>query len=183
MTELEVLKDAVKRLENAGIRYMVTGSIALSYHAEPRMTRDVDLVVECGPRSAREIAALFQPDYYVSEEDIVRALRDAGMFNVLHTESVVKLDLIIRKETRFRVNEFDRRQRVSLPGFEAWMVSKEDLILSKLAWARPTMSELQLRDVRALLATGPDVEYLRRWAAELSVTELLETQLRERHQP
>lgn len=179
MTELEVLKDVVKRLEDAGIGYMVTGSIALSYYSEPRMTRDIDLVVECGARSAQEIAALFQPDYYVSEEDIVRALRGAGMFNILHTESVVKLDLIVRKETPFRRNEFDRRQKVSLPGLEAWMVSKEDLVLSKLAWAKPTMSELQLRDVRALLATGADVAYLRRWAAELSVTELLEAQLGE----
>jgi len=57
------------------------------------------------------------------------------------------------------------------------------LVLSKLAWAKPTMSELQLRDVRALLATGADVEYLRRWAPELSVSGLLEEQLSERHQP
>jgi hypothetical protein len=105
------------------------------------------------------------------------------MFNILHLESVVKLDIIVRKDTPYRVNEFARKRQVSLPGFDVWMVSKEDLILSKLAWAKPSMSELQLRDVRALLATGADVEYLRRWALELSVSELLEGQLGERHQP
>ena len=70
-----------------------------------------------------------------------------------------------------------------LPGFQVWMVGKEDLILSKLAWAKPTGSELQLRDVRALLATGADVDYLRRWAPELSVSGLLEELLGERHEP
>jgi hypothetical protein len=183
MTELEVLKDVARRLESAGIGYMVTGSIALSYYAQPRMTRDVDLVVECGSRSASGIVALFRPDYYISDEDVSRALRDTAMFNVLHIESVVKLDLIMRKDAPYRINEFERRQRVALPGFEAWVVSKDDLVLSKLAWAMPTMSELQLRDVRALLATGVDVDYLRRWAPELAVSGLLEELLGERHQP
>lgn len=70
MTELEVLKDVVRRLEGAGIGYRVTGLIALSYYAQPRMTRDVDLVVEWGSRNAREIVALFHPDYYLSGEDV-----------------------------------------------------------------------------------------------------------------
>jgi predicted nucleotidyltransferase len=183
MTELEVLADAVRRLENAGVDYMVTGSIALSYYAQPRMTRDVDLVVECGGRAAGEIVALFRPDYYVSDEDVTWALRDAAMFNVLHLASVVKLDFIVRKQTPFRAHEFARRQRVALPGFQVWMVGKEDLILSKLAWAKPTRSELQLRDVRALLETGADVDYLRRWAPDLSVSDLLEELLGERHEP
>ena len=183
MTELEILQDAVRRLEDARVDYMVTGSIALSYYAQPRMTRDVDLVVECSGRDAREIAALFRPDYYVSDEDVARALRDAAMFNILHLEAVVKLDFIVRKETPFRAHEFARRQRVPLPGFQVWMVGKEDLILSKLAWAKPTGSELQLRDVRILLESGADVDYLRRWAPELSVSGLLEELLGERHEP
>lgn len=162
---------------------MITGSIALSYYAQPRMTRDVDLVVECGGHAASEIVALFRPDYYVSDEDVARAMRDAAMFNILHLESVVKLDLIVRKQTPFRAHEFSRKQRVALPGFDVWMVGKEDLILSKLAWAKPTRSELQLRDVRALLETGADADYLRRWAGDLSVSNLLEELLSERHEP
>ena len=63
------------------------------------------------------------------------------------------------------------------------MVGKEDLILSKLAWAKPTRSEFQLRDVRTLLESGADVDYLRQWADGLSVAELLEELLSERHEP
>lgn len=179
--ELEVLSDMAARLERAGIPYMLTGSIALSYYAQPRMTRDIDLVAELAGRDAKSVAALFAPDYYVSEIDIDRALAGGGMFNVLHLEKLVKVDFIVRKDTPYRRQEFGRRQRVRLPGFEAWIVSRDDLILSKLAWARDSGSELQLRDVQALLAGGADRKYLERWAAELSVTELLWKSLDARH--
>jgi len=160
---------------------MLTGSIALSYYAEPRMTRDIDLVVELDARDAKEVAALFAPEYYVSEEDVARALAARGMFNVLHLEKLVKLDLIVRKDEAFRRHEMERRARVRLPAFEAWIVSKEDLILSKLVWAKPSMSGFQLRDVRALLATGADLPYLRDWAARLGVANLLESCLDARY--
>jgi len=179
--ELEVLQDAIARLEGAGIAYMLTGSVALSYYAEPRMTRDVDLVVELAHRDPKSIVALFGPDYYVSEADVGRAIASRTMFNVLHLGQVVKLDLIVRKDTAYRRQEFGRRARVQLPGFEAWIVSKEDLILSKLAWAKESRSELQMRDVGALLAADVDEAYLRECAEELSVTSQLMTALHGRH--
>lgn len=176
-SELEVLQDAVGRLERAGIAYMLTGSIALSYYAQPRMTRDIDLIVELDEGDAKRVSDLFHPDYYVSIDDAHRALGARGMFNLLHMEKLVKLDLIVRKDEVYRRHEFGRRVRAQLHGFDAWIVSKEDLILSKLVWAKPSMSELQLRDVRSLLASGADTAYLRRWAAELSVADLLEENL------
>lgn len=179
--ELEVLQDALARLEREGIAYMLTGSLASSYYAEPRMTRDIDLVVEFPAGEARRIAALFEPEYYVSEVDVERALLGRGMFNVLHLEKLVKLDLIVRKDEPFRRHEFGRRVRVRLAGFDLWIATREDLILSKLAWARDSQSELQLRDVRALLAGDAELDYLRRWAPELGVAGLLEKCLDERH--
>ena len=180
-TELEVLQDAIARLEGAGIAYMLTGSVALSYYAEPRMTRDVDLVVELDRRDAKSVADLFAPDYYVSADDVARAISGRTMFNVLHLGKLVKLDLIVRKDTAYRRREFGRRERVQLPGFDAWIVSREDLILSKLAWAKGSGSELQLRDVGALLAADVDEAYLRDCAGELSVSALLTTALNGRH--
>jgi len=100
---------------------------------------------------------------------------------VLHLDKLVKLDLIVRKDARFREHEFERRVRVRLAGFDAWIATREDLILSKLAWAGPSGSELQLRDVRALLAGGADLDYLRRWAGDLGVADPLRKCLDERH--
>ena len=181
--ELDVLHDAVARLERAGLAYMLTGSVALSYYAEPRMTRDIDVVVELYGRDTKWVAAQFSPDYYVAEPDVESAIAGGGMFNILHLDKVVKIDCIVRKDTPYRRHEFARRQRVSLPGFEVWIVSREDLVLSKLAWAKDSGSELQLRDVRSLLAGGADWTYLERWAPELLVTDLLQHVSDARHQP
>jgi len=174
LSELEVLQDVCARLEKAGIDYMLTGSMAMNYYAQPRMTRDIDIVVELES---------FEPDYLVPGDALRTALRERGMFNLLHLDSVVKVDLIVRKQAAYRETEFARRMLVELPGFHAWLVSREDLVLSKLAWAQDSESELQMRDVRNLLSLQVDAAYLRQWAPALGVSEQLENCLRERHQP
>jgi hypothetical protein len=183
LSELDVLKDVCARLEKARIEYMLTGSMAMNYYAQPRMTRDIDIVVALEMADASKLIASFEPDYFVPEEALHSALRERGMFNLLHLDSVVKVDLIVRKSVPYRQTEFARRVRVELPGFSAWLVGREDLILSKLAWAKDGESELQMRDVRNLLSGEVDLAYLRQWAPSLNVTDLLEGCLRERHEP
>ena len=174
LNELEVLKAVVSRLEGAGFEYMLTGSLAMNYYAQPRMTRDIDLVVALGPTDRPSLLGLFSPDFYIDEDSVARALAQTSIFNLVHLDSVVKVDVIVRKASPYRQMEFQRRQRIDLADFSLWIVSKEDLILSKLEWAKPSQSELQLRDVRNLLASGADLEYLRHWADGLSVRSLLE---------
>jgi len=183
LSELEILKDVCSRLDKARIEYMLTGSMAMNYYAQPRMTRDIDIVAELEESDAGKLTSLFEPEYFVPEDALRTALRERSMFNLLHLESVVKVDLIVRKPAPYRRTEFARRMKVQLPGFTAWLVSREDLILSKLAWAKDTESELQMRDVRNLLSLEVDMGYLRQWAPKLGVSELLEDCLRERHQP
>jgi hypothetical protein len=178
-SELEVLKDIVTRLENAGIDYMLTGSLAMNYYAQPRMTRDIDIVVALSASDAGRIMQIFGTEYYAPEETIKVAVKYATMFNLIHFESVVKVDFIVRKADRYRRHEFSRRMSVDLSGFKTWIVSKEDLILSKLNWAKDSKSEMQLKDVKNLLATAPDLEYIREWAKELDVDALLEECLNE----
>jgi hypothetical protein len=101
-SELEVLLDVVARLEGAGIPYMLTGSIAMSLYAEPRMTRDIDLVVELAGAEAAHVAGLFAPDYYVEEEAVRAAIASRGLVNLFHLEHLVKVDLIVRKDDEFR---------------------------------------------------------------------------------
>ena len=174
LSELDVLKEVTGRLETAGIAYMLTGSMAMNYYAEPRMTRDIDLVVALQAGDAARIRELFGGDYYLPGADLDRAVANAGMFNIVHLESVVKVDFILRKSEPYRQIEFARRSMVDLPGFRVWVASREDLILSKLLWARDSGSELQLRDVKNLLAADADRQYLRDWAGRLDVAGLLE---------
>jgi hypothetical protein len=173
MNETDVLRDVAARLEQAGLEYMLTGSVALSYYAQPRLTRDLDLVVALTEGDAGRVAALFEPDYYVPQQAMVTAIARRSVFNLIHNESVIKVDFVVLKGEAYRQQEFARRRRVSLGDFEVWIVSKEDLILSKLYWAKDSGSELQLRDVRNLLSTGYDDEYVSAWAEGLGVTHRL----------
>jgi hypothetical protein len=170
--ELDIVRDVSTRLDDAGIGYMLTGSMAMNYYAQPRMTRDIDLVVALQPGDATRVASLFSPDYYVSREEVDRSIANHSLFNLIHSESVIKVDCIVRKPDAFRLAEFNRRQRIKVEDFETWIVSKEDLILSKLFWAKDSHSELQLRDVKNLILTGCDRTYIERWIHELGVVDL-----------
>jgi hypothetical protein len=173
MNEIDIVRDISRRFEQAGIPYMLTGSMAMNYYAQPRMTRDIDVVVAIGPEDIGRVAGLFRPDYYVSEESIRESLVHESVFNLIHEESVIKVDCIIRKRIEYRRVEFERRQRISILDFATFIVSKEDLVISKLFWAKDSHSEVQLADVRNLLATGYDAPYLQHWTRELRLDNLL----------
>jgi len=173
--ELDVLKVVSQRLETAGIEYMLTGSYALAYYTTPRMTRDLDLVVALTDRDADSISAIFSPDFYVDAEDVLTAVQSQRMFNLMHLESGIKLDFIVRKTSEYRQVEFARRQRLDLGGVPLWITTREDLILSKLVWAKDSGSELQRRDARSLVDASMDRAYTQQWADRLDVAiELME---------
>jgi len=174
--QLHILKIVTARLEQAGIAYMVSGSIAINYYAQPRLTRDIDIVIELLPHQVDQVVKLFSTDFYLDEEMIYAALSPPGMFNLIHLESLVKIDLIVRKTITYRQVEFTRRRLVKIDGVTAWIVSPEDLLLSKLVWAKDSHSEMQLNDVRGLMASVHtlDWDYIREWATQLDVTALLD---------
>lgn len=169
--ELQVLKIVSERLESAGVEFMLTGSFAMAYYGQPRMTRDLDLVVALTEHDVDRVAEALSPDFYIDRDDALSAVRTERLFNLMHNESGIKVDLIVRKSGEYRQLEFSRRKRVSLDSVSTWIVSREDLILSKLVWAAESNSELQLRDVRTLLDEGLDWGYLERWSRELGVRE------------
>ncbi|MGH7413122.1 MAG: nucleotidyl transferase AbiEii/AbiGii toxin family protein [Candidatus Rokuibacteriota bacterium] len=162
------------RLESAGLAYMVTGSIAANYYAVPRMTRDIDIVVDLSAREADPVCALFERDFYLDRDAVHEAIASRGIFNMIHGAHVVKVDLIVRKDSEYRREEFGRRRRASVEGHEFAIVAPEDLIISKLDWARDTRSEVQLSDVRNLLISIPDLDrdYLGRWSERLGLGDL-----------
>jgi hypothetical protein len=131
MNEIDIVRDISRRFEKAEISYMLTGSMAMNYYAQPRMTRDIDVVIAMGPKDVGRVAALFQPDYYVREENIRESVAHESIFNLI-------------------------QQKISIRDFSTFLASKEDLIISKLAWAKDSHSEVQLGDVRNLLDTGYD---------------------------
>ena len=172
--ELEVLKEVARRLEEAGIAYMITGSTAASFYAVPRMTRDIDIVVELSGQDVDRLVEIFAEDFYIERQAVEEAVKRKGMFNLIHTEYVIKVDFVVRKDSPYRRKEFSRRKKVSVDDRFLYVVAPEDLILSKLDWAKDSKSEVQLTDVRNLLRSvkGLDRRYLVRWAKQLGVESL-----------
>jgi hypothetical protein len=171
--ELEVLKIVTTRLGEQAIPYMMTGSMAANYYTVPRMTRDIDIVVELSDRDVERMVALFEDDFYIDQEAVYEAVSQQRLFNIIHQRYVIKVDFVVRKDTPYRREEFARRKEISIEGHRVSIVAPEDLILSKLEWAKESRSEMQLADVRSLLSV-PDLDrsYLLRWSQTLGLESL-----------
>ena len=175
--ELSVLKIVATRLHQADIPYMVSGSIAANFYGHPRMTRDIDIIVELTLKDAPKVYRLFEDDFYVDETMIHEAISYRSIFNIIHNGTMVKVDFIIRKDTPYRRLEFNRRCLVQIDDFEVFVVSLEDLVLSKLYWAKDSQSDLQLNDVKILIRENRNQlneNYLDKWANQLQIMHLLE---------
>jgi hypothetical protein len=171
--ELDVLRIVTGRLDAAGIPYMLTGSMAANYYAVPRMTRDIDLVVELAAGDAGNVCALFEDDFYVDPDAVREAIAGRGTFNLIHIDLVLKVDCVVRKDTEYRREEFRRRRRVEIDERQVFLVTPEDLIISKLDGARESRSEVQLGDVRNVLRSVElDRAYLGRWLPRLGLDAL-----------
>lgn len=168
-----ILHDFAERMERIGVDYMLSGSMAMMHYSVYRFTADVDVVVEINAKNLERIFAVLEPDYYIPHQSARRAVSDEKMFNVIHIETAFKIDCVVKKKTEFQLNAFDRRRRVDFFGREISIITQEDLIISKLWWAKDSLSEKQLTDVRNLLKNETDVKYLEKWAKKLNVFDLL----------
>jgi predicted nucleotidyltransferase len=173
--QFEFLRLIVQRLDDAGISYMLTGSLALAVWARPRMTRDVDVVIDADKSAIAQLVVAFSNDCYASLDAAEDAVSSGTMFNVIHTASLLKADFILRRDEEYEMAKFERRRRVDVEGISVEVISPEDLILSKLLWGRDTSSTRQTEDVRMLFAEvgSLDETYLAVWAQSLGLTPAL----------
>ena len=172
-----LLRKLTAKLDAAGIPYMICGSHASGIYGDQRTTHDVDLVVEPTRESLRAFVGSLGEEFYVSASAADDAFRRRGMFNIIESATGLKADLFVRKERPFAIEGFRRRRPGRLGDLDIMLISPEDSILSKLEWARQGESERQVRDaigVAAVQGEQLDLDYLRRWAVELGVAELLE---------
>lgn len=182
--ETDVLKLVCQKLNQADIPYMLTGSFAANFYAMPRMTRDIDIVVEVDPSCSATFSKVFEDEFYVDSDSIQEAVGEEGMFNIIHQGTIWKVDFIIRKKSLYRLTEFKRRRLVELEGVTIWIVSPEDLILSKLYWSKDSFSEMQLKDIQNLFSSikNLDVGYIEQWIPHLQLEPVYKA-LNERHSP
>jgi hypothetical protein len=177
VTELEeFLRWVVAEIVSVGIPYMVVGSVAASAHGNPRSTHDIDIVISPSPQQLATAIERFRKSVYADFVSAQAAMSAASMFNIVDFRKGLKADLIFLKPRPFSQTEFTRRQRLTAFGSQIWAASAEDVILSKLEWAKIGDSDRQYRDAFAVAAMQRellDLEYLRHWAVQLNVEPLL----------
>ncbi|MCP4682570.1 MAG: hypothetical protein GY864_09580 [Desulfobacterales bacterium] len=181
MNELDILKLVTSRLSDAEIDYMLSGSVALTFYGKPRMTRDIDIVVMIPLDAVDGFVKLFEQDFYIDKDMVADAIRNQAMFNIIHLETVIKVDFIIRKNHEYRILEFNKRKKKKLDDLEISVVSLEDLIISKIYWARDSFSEMQINDIISLMDLDFDMDYVKKWCARLGLDLIFGRVLDERH--
>ncbi|HQG26765.1 MAG: hypothetical protein KBB67_09895 [Syntrophorhabdus sp.] len=176
MEQHEVLRKVVEKLRDLDIEYMLSGSVAMNFYGQPRMTRHIDIIISIKETQIRRFIDAFKEEFYIESEMVLKEVSGKGMFNVSLNDYIVKVDFILRKDTKYDINAFERRRLVNVGDFEICLISPEDLVPNKLLWAREGNSEIQKRDVKNILMITDDLDfnYLRDWSKRLSVDSLLE---------
>ena len=178
-------------LERLGVPYLVGGSLASSFHGVPRATQDVDLVAALGAEHVPALLAALEGRFYHDADTIREAVRDRTSFNVIHLDTLFKVDIFVAKQDPATRQELDRRQRIAVgtdPTRELVVASAEDVVAQKLYWFRlgDGVSDRQWSDALGVLkvaAENLDLAYLRRTAMLLGVEDLLEKALAEGREP
>ena len=185
---LVALRTVVSAFKALHIPYLVGGSVASSAHGTPRSTLDVDLVADIRSDHVRPLVLSLHGTFYIDEEMIHDAIARFSSFNLVHLESMLKLDVFVLKPSPYDQMAFSRLQHLPLVENDKSetfpLSSAEDVVLHKLYWYRSggEVSERQWGDVLGVLRVQQhklDLTYLHRWAAELEVSDLLEQALKE----
>ena len=150
--------------DQAGIGYMLSGSFASTYYGAARSTQDIDLVIEATPAQLRVfVESLPSEKYYVELEAALEAHERQSLFNVIDFATGWKIDLIIRKSRPFSEEEFRRRKLVNLKDFPLFIASAEDVVVSKLEWAKLAQSQRHIEDVAGILRMRWDSRIVPIW--------------------
>jgi len=184
---IEVVLQVIEVLDRLGVPYLIGGSFASAAHGVARATMDADLIAELRPEHAEPLTHALQDTFYVDVAAIQEAILRHSSFNLIHLETMFKVDVFIPRRRAFERSQFARRVRqvvATEPERLAYVASAEDIVLAKLEWYRlgGEVSDRQWQDVVGVLRVqrgGLDLAYLRHWATELGVADLLEKALSE----
>ena len=179
---LAVTVQVVDVLEALDIPYFIGGSLASAFHGVVRATMDVNLVADMRLEQVEPFVQRLGDAFYADSVMIRDAIRRRSSFNLIHLQTMFKVEIFIRRQRPYDSSQFERRasQTLSLePEMTAYIASPEDTILAKLEWYRlgGEISDRQWQDVRNIIEVQADCldwAYLRRWAAQLNLSDLLE---------
>lgn len=171
----------ISTFDKLGIEYYIGGSVASSAYGIARATMDVDVVANIEKSQVDQLMEALETDYYIDAQRVKDAINRSSSFNLIHLETMIKIDVFILKDQSYDAEAFKRRQLDTLDqegSFRFYLSSPEDIIVSKLRWYRMSgmVSEQQWKDILGILKVQGDkldLEYLKYWSAKLNLSDLL----------
>ena len=179
---IQVTLKVIAVFDRLGIHYLIGGSLASAVHGIVRATMDADLVADIKPQQVLPLVESLEAEFYIDADMILDAIQHNSSFNLIHLETMFKVDVFLLKQRAFDLNQMERRVCQSLgdaPGETAFFSTAEDIILAKLEWFRAggETSERQWRDILGVLdlqSDRLDFGYLQKWAVKLGIQDLLQ---------
>jgi len=177
MEHLDLLRTVVEIFNRLGIRYLITGSVASMAYGEPRLTNDIDIVAAIDGSHVDALTAFFPPsEFYLSGEAMREAIRTKGQFNIIHPDSGLKVDVMVKQNTPFDESRFSRARKLSpAEGYFADFASPEDVIIKKMEYYKHGGSEKHLRDITGIMKISGeliDTGYIQKWSRSMGLTEI-----------
>ena len=175
----------IEALETLDVPYLIGGSLASAIHGVARATQGADLLADLRPGQTEPLALALGDAFYVDVGAIRDAIQSRRSFNIIHLETMFKVDVFVRRQRPFDQAQLEHRvaQIVATdPERTAYVASAEDTVLTKMEWFRRggEIANQQWRDVMGVLrlqGDGLDREYLRRWAPALGIADLVDAAL------
>jgi hypothetical protein len=158
-------------LDQFEIPYMLSGSIAMGLYTVPRMTRDIDFIIHLEAKNLDFFVNSFKDGFYCEREVVKDAIETSiKMFNIIDHATGYKADFVVLKNDSYRQEEFKRRLKVSYYGKTIYVVSPEDLLISKLIWIQDLQSAVQIEDIKNLVVIESlDWAYISKWIKQLKI--------------
>jgi hypothetical protein len=176
------LQPVLKAFENLSIPYYIGGSVASSIYGMARATMDVDIVADLKISHINRLKQILENEYYIDNEMIADAIRSASSFNLIHLETMIKIDVFLHKEDPYAEMALQRKRKDTLEELdkvEFYFSSPEDIIIAKVQWYKigGFVSERQWLDVIGVIKVQGDLldkKYLKRWSQKLGLASLMQ---------
>ncbi len=184
---VQITRQIAQEFDRLKIKYFVGGSLASSLHGIPRATHDVDMIADIKEEHIPILVKALESDFYIDTDMIRDAIQHCSLFNVIHLNTMFKVDVFILKSDKVSQKEMVRREQYQItddPLHTLYLASAEDVILHKLYWFQlgDRVSERQWHDVLGVIQVQYetlDYHYLEQTAQNLRVGELLHQALKE----
>ena len=154
-----LLRLFVRPLHDAGLPYLVVGSVGSTFYGEPRLTMDVDLAVAFSGAQVGKLARLFtDPEFYVPPDEILQeevGRSSGGHWNVIHTGTGLKADFYPCGSDPFYRWAWEHRQFARLEHGEVIYAPAEYILAWKVKWFAQGGGEKHVRDIRRMLELSP----------------------------